>query len=1413
MRLIAFAVVVSSLSAWSAPTTKEELPPSLREWTGWVLHDEKEAGCPFLQGQDAKQCSWPGRLSLSLDDKGGAFSQGFKVYREAWLPLPGGVKRWPQGVQVDGKAAVVVTHGEDGKERPAVKLLPGEHTVTGAFLWDSLPEAVEIPPGTGLLELKVKGKAIALPNRDDDGRVYLQKETVTQESERLEITVHRVVTDEIPVELTTRVTLNVSGKSREVLLGRALLEGFVPMALSSGVPARLEADGRLRLQVRPGTWTVDLVARSEGQVTTLSRPEPNGPWVEGDEVWCFDARPSLRQVLVEGVNAVDPQQTTLPNEWKRFPAYAVDPKSVMTLTERRRGDSDPPADELHLVRKLWLDFEGTGYTVSDTITGQLHRSWRLDMQPRTELGRVVSAGADQSITRLTPTSPAGVELRQGGLTLEAESRIGGGIDELPAVSWDADFHSVEAELQLPPGWALWHASGADKVPETWVEQWTLLDIFLVLIIVVTIARLFGAQWGALALVTLVLTWQESDVPQYVWLAVLVGEALVRVLPEHWVRQALRLYRLAAWAALVIISVGFMVSHVRQGMYPALAQKWKQLGAVKSWSEYQSENAQQYQRSTLNIVPPIGSAGALEDEGKDFDSNIRREDPAKSSGLLRGKLAEPPSPPAQVAPGPRGGEVSKRSFNVKDYDRNAMVQTGPGLPRWDWNRVALQFSGPVQRSQELHFVLTGPKVNLILHFVRVLLLALLALCVLGFPGSFWPESWRRKEPDGQRASTPLSPNGGSTVHPEQSRRVPTFGRHFARLFALLLGATLALPARAQDTPDQEILDELKKRLLEKPECAPSCASLPRLAVEASPGTLRLRVEILSGAETAIPLPGHAKHWVPETVVVDGRPSSALWLSTNGTLWLAVSEGAHQVVLEGPLPSRDTVQIELPLKAQRVEARLDGWTLDGLHEDGVADESLQLSRKGKTEGQERSALQTGTLPPFVRVERDLVLGLTWTIETRVTRLTPTGSAVVLEVPLLAGESVTTSELRVANGKALVNLPPAATELAWSSVLETKSPIELTAPKGVAWVETWRLDVSPVWHVALSGIPVVHQQDASGVKLPEWRPWPGEAVHVEVVKPEGVQGQTLTIDQSSLKVSPGVRATDVQFTANLRASRGGLHTFTLPEGSELQSVTINGAQQPIRQEGKSVSIPLVPGSMNVELSWRQGDGITSSWQTPALGLGTNTVNAELHVTVPQERWVLLLAGPRMGPAVLFWSFLLVLLLVSIGLGRVKVTPLSALHWVLLAIGLSQLPIFAIAVVYGWLLLLGWREKRPSLSVGWFNLRQLFVVGVTAIALIIIGVAVYDGLLGAPQMQVEGNGSSTWSLRWFQDRTTADFPRAWVLTMPMLVYRFAMLFWSLWMATALLGWLKWGWRAFSTGGLWRSSPKPPPKTPAAGT
>ena len=140
-------------------------------------------------------------------------------------------------------------------------------------------------------------------------------------------------------------------------LGKALPDGFVPMALESPLPARVEPDGHLRVQLRPGTWTLELTARHQGPTNTLAMPTTDAPWA-AQEVWAFEAHNELRLVAVEGVSAIDPNQTRLPPEWRQFPTFLMQPGKAMRLDEKRRGNADPAPDQLNLQRKLWLDFSG-----------------------------------------------------------------------------------------------------------------------------------------------------------------------------------------------------------------------------------------------------------------------------------------------------------------------------------------------------------------------------------------------------------------------------------------------------------------------------------------------------------------------------------------------------------------------------------------------------------------------------------------------------------------------------------------------------------------------------------------------------------------------------------------------------------------------------------------------------------------------------------------------------------------------------------------------------------------------------------------------------------------------------------------------------------------------------------------------
>ena len=519
----------------------------------------------------------------------------------------------------------------------------------------------------------------------------------------------------------------------------------------------------------------------------------------------------------------------------------------------------------------------------------------------------------------------------------------------------------------------------------------------------------------------------------------------------------------------------------------------------------------------------------------------------------------------------------------------------------------------------------------------------------------------------------------------------------------------------------------------------------------------------------------------------------------------------------MPDRAAVPLALPTMPRRVTARLDGWTLGGLHADGSADSTLQLVREATRGGGHAATggetLAPSALPAFAKVTRRITLDLRWEVTTTVERASTSGSAVVIAVPLLAGESVTSADARVEDGKVLVSLAAGEAATEWTSGLAEGPTIDLRAPATSGWTEVWRLAAGPRWHVEWSGLPPVLPEEGQG-REPEWHPWPGEELHLAVTRPEGVPGAVLTVDSSVLTMTPGIRATDVVLGFTLRTSRGGDQVVTLPEGAELQSLSVDDHAQAQRQEGRSVRIGLTPGVHAVAMSWREPRGLSWHWRASEVDLGVPSVNARSRIVLGSNRWVLHVHGPPLGPAVLFWSELVVLALLAAGLARLRLTPLGFAAWLLLLVGLSQIPIWFAAIVVGWLLLLGLRARGGASLPPWiFDLAQVMLVVATCAALVVLFAAIRQGLLGEPQMQVVGNQSTASEMNWYQDRVDGALPRPTVVSAPRLVYRLAMLLWALWLASSLLRWLRWGWSAFVAGGAWkRRPPAVKPEKPARG-
>ncbi|MBL9174899.1 MAG: hypothetical protein JNL10_15280, partial [Verrucomicrobiales bacterium] len=1230
-------------------------------------------------------------------------------------------------------------------------------------------QRLKIPGEIGVLTLSLDGKPVEAPVWDAQGLLWLKREGVADAGEKnfLSVKLFAALEDGIPMWWHQEVELIVSGKSREEELGAIVPEGWKLASVASPIPMLVDEAGRVKAQVRAGKWTLRLDAFRMDDPKEFRFAAGLKPAVS-EELVAVQARPEFRVVEIVGSPSVDVSQTPVPEMWRSLPVYRWNVAEPFRLEQRMRGMGSQKPAGLSIRREWWLDETGVGVTFRDHIDGSMQEIWRLDAADGGELGSVRSGSQGQLITRNPQNGALGVEIRSRNLNLEATGRMGRP-KEFPATGWRSDADGLQVTLNLPPGWRLFALFGADWVRGDWLTAWTLLDLFLLLIFSLTVFRLWGWRAAAIAFLAFGLAYHEPGAPRYLWLILLIPLALLRVVPGGVARKLVQGGAVVVATLLVLVLVPFLGRQVQQAIYP-------QLEVVDASGRFLG---QWFVAKSKGMSRP---GGGIEEEPV---MALRPPAPA-AAGALDASLAR------------RYGLSPRQNLSAENlnYDPKARIQTGPAVPDWTWRAVQFGWNGPVQSSQTVRPILIPLGVERVLTLLRVALLVTLGTILF-------------------RARSP-------------GRSVPGAGSKAAAAAVLLFGVFGGEPAMAADAvnpippsvpgvpntppalgfPDAGLLDKLRERLLEVSDAYPNAASIPSVSLTLQGRRLTVDAEVHTALRTAVPLPGRLPAWSPVTVTVDGKPEVAL-RRDDGFLWVVLPEGVHRVRVEGLLAGVADWECAFLLRPHRMKVEAPGWTVGGLRPDGVPEAQVIFTPEEKT-----SALQATyerqDLQGLVQVQRDVELGLLWQIRTVVHRLSPPGKAIALRLPLIPGENVVSGNAVIRDGLVEVRLGAQETDFSWEGSLPLTNALSLTSRTNDLWVERWQLVASPVWNVALSGlVPFFEAGNANLV--PVWQPWPGESVSLGISRPEAIAGATETVNRVTHEMNLGQRQRVSKLELSLRCSLAEDFLVGLPPQAEVTGLTLDGKTQPVRKEGQKLVLPLGPGDHSVTIGWKNDLQLVARVEAGGVQLPVGSANIDTVITVPEDRWVLWTSGPQRGPAVRFWVILACSLMAAVALSRLPASPLKTVEWVLLAMGLTQVPLPAALAVVGWLFFIAWRGRPAFQGVGdlAYNALQGLLVILTAVALGILVFAVGEGLLGSPEMFITGNGSTRTMLRWYLDRSAALLPQPGCISVSIWWYRFLMLLWALWLATALIRWLRLGWQHFSLGGFTRSR-KPAPKTPA---
>jgi hypothetical protein len=697
------------------------LPESSKKWLPWIMIGKDHLRCPYNAHASSYECAWFSRLFLNLNSSGGNFSFNADTFAETSLPLPGGVKHWPSNVMVNGTPVPITTK----TGHPSLVLVPGiGQQVSGQFSWKALPDSIKIPQIIPLVRLTVNDIDVPNPKLGSDGELWLgqsSKEDVS-DKDSASLSVYRLYEDSIPALLKTKLDLEVSGKTRELLIGPLLPAGFNVLSISSNLPVQWTPEGKIRVRTYAGKHSIEITGRTLQKSDHIEVPALSDPLWPKRELWAIQQDPDHRDLAID-LLSIDPTQTTFPEEWKKNAIYALEQGQKIPFNPKDPSQSASSSlDQLNIQRDIWLDSSGQGFSIRDVISGNLLHSWRIDVLDEYSLGKATINNENILVTQYNGKN--GVEVRDTNLLLNTEGRINSNSREISPTGWQVDFDKVSINLNLPPGWKLITVTGADRISESWLKHWNLMNIFILCLITLGTAKILGIFPGIISFLTMLLLIPESNAPRWIWLVLISLVAFHRVFPTngHW-RRLLLGGEILAILAFFLMLVDFSIDHLRFGLHPILEKPTNAIGVSL--------------QETVSMLqsPPLNSQETASVEAEEL------AEPAPAA------MSPPPLESPTIAPAPplienrksrkrvykaaseylTSSQQQNSSFEI--YSAKSTIQTGFGIPDRTWHRIGLDWDGPVSPKHKIQLFMIPPLVHGILSFVRVFLMIFLGYVIL------------------------------------------------------------------------------------------------------------------------------------------------------------------------------------------------------------------------------------------------------------------------------------------------------------------------------------------------------------------------------------------------------------------------------------------------------------------------------------------------------------------------------------------------------------------------------------------------------------------------------------------------------------------------------------------------------------
>lgn len=625
---------------------------------------------------------------------------------------------------------------------------------------------------------------------------------------------------------------------------------------------------------------------------------------------------------------------------------------------------------------------------------------------------------------------------------------------------------------------------------------------------------------------------------------------------------------------------------------------------------------------------------------------------------------------------------------------------------------------------------------------------------------------------------------------------------------------------------EAIEEfIKKNYLKNPECSTfnTCSKINKVQLKDVGGNkIEVTYEIVARAATFVELP-----------VLSGATMKSLSYTDGGALFsrrfgdkivVKVKPGVNIIKTSNVvLPLVSSISLISSTEIGHIDWEMSGWESTEESQRLSAKVFNKVTAKLKEEAQDKGLEQEKQIEfdgaVFVEVERLIKINSNnITGKLFVKRSGRQELPYEVKVGISNREKVISSGTKSEQGIVTISFAPGETHKVIDTLWEGLDGFELKygqkANENEIIQENWIIESHPRLQVSFNGLEPLNDAYLSNILPVEegfsraiFLPFSGDNLLVKVLSPKAKGGFFAAYDSVFITTELGEEKLIHKAQVNVRSSTAGIVTWRLEDGVQLSTVSSqpSGAVQSQFNNGLlQLDVPVGESVLNLVFEQkREGFKV----KAPLIVFDAPVANLSWNVLANKSEWVVWVASNGLGPAVLVWGLLFVVVLLSFVFKRFFQAPFfpSTIGWVGLLAPLVTLSAFAVSVIVLFIVALEFKFRKFSKElpeklekIKYWNLYQFLLLGLAFASFNYFLSGVYQGLLGTPDMMVRSFDLSKGIFYFFMDKANKEFLDAYVVSIPLWWWRILILIWALWISKVLVGRMGGIWGLLCFGGLW---------------